>query len=69
LSKKQIALYKQLIDQIDEKLMVSEGIKRKGLILSSIMKFKQICNHPDQYLGREGYKAEHSGKFEKLREI
>ena len=69
LSKKQIALYKQLIEQIKEKLMESEGIERKGLILSSIMKFKQICNHPDQYLGREDYKPEHSGKFEQLREI
>jgi SNF2 family DNA or RNA helicase len=69
LSKKQIALYKQLIEQIKEKLTESEGIERKGLILSSIMKFKQICNHPDQYLGREEYKPEHSGKFEQLREI
>ena len=69
LSKKQIALYKQLISQIEEKLAASEGIERKGLILSSIMKFKQICNHPDQYLGREDFKPEHSGKFEQLKEI
>ena len=69
LSKKQIALYKQLIGQISEKLKEAEGIERKGLVLSSIMKFKQICNHPDQYLGREEYKPEHSGKFEQLREI
>ncbi len=69
LTKKQIALYKQLIGQIEEKLNKTEGIERKGLVLSSIMKFKQICNHPDQYLGREEYKAEQSGKFEKLREI
>jgi len=69
LSKKQIALYKQLIEQISEKLKEAEGIERKGLVLSSIMKFKQICNHPDQYLGREDYKPEHSGKFEQLREI
>jgi len=49
--------------------MESEGIERKGLVLASIMKFKQICNHPDQYLGREEFKAEHSGKFEQLRDI
>jgi len=69
LSKKQIALYKQLIEQISEKLKEVEGIERKGLVLASIMKFKQICNHPDQYLGREEYKPQHSGKFEQLREI
>lgn len=69
LSKKQVALYTQLIGQIEEKLEDAEGIERKGLVLSSIMKFKQICNHPDQYLGREEFKPEHSGKFEQLREI
>jgi len=47
LSKKQIALYKQLINQIEQKLIEAEGIERKGLVLSSIMKFKQICNHPN----------------------
>lgn len=69
LSKKQIVLYKQLIDQISEKLEETEGIQRKGLVLASIMKFKQICNHPDQYLGREEFKPDQSGKFEQLREI
>ncbi len=69
LSKKQTALYRQLLAQIAEKLETAEGIDRKGLVLASIMKFKQICNHPDHYLGREIFKPEHSGKFEQLREI
>lgn len=42
---------------------------RKGLVLASLMKFKQICNHPDQYLGLETYKKENSGKFETLEQI
>ncbi len=69
LTKKQVALYKQLIEQVAEKLEESQGIERKGLVLASIMKFKQICNHPDQYLAREDFKPEQSGKFEQLREI
>lgn len=69
LTKKQIILYKQLIEQVSEKLAESEGIERKGVVLASIMKFKQICNHPDQYLGRENFKPEQSGKFEQLRAI
>lgn len=69
LSQKQIALYRQLLRQIEEKLETAEGIERKGLVLASIMKFKQICNHPDHYLGREEFKPEYSGKFEQLREI
>jgi non-specific serine/threonine protein kinase len=69
LSQKQIALYRQLLGQIAGKLETAEGMERRGLVLASIMKFKQICNHPDHYLGREEFKPEHSGKFEQLREI
>jgi superfamily II DNA or RNA helicase len=69
LSNKQVALYKQLISQMEEKLVDAEGIGRKGLVLAAIMKFKQICNHPDQYIGREEFKPTQSGKFEQLREI
>ncbi|MFA5536283.1 MAG: DEAD/DEAH box helicase [Bacillota bacterium] len=69
LTDKQIALYRQLILQIEKKLEEVAGIERKGLILASIMKFKQICNHPDQYVGREQFKPEHSGKFQQLKEI
>ena len=71
LTKKQIGLYQKLVADIGRKLadMEEDGIERKGLILSSIMKFKQICNHPDQYLGREEFKETQSGKFERLREI
>jgi non-specific serine/threonine protein kinase len=69
LSKKQVALYHKLVRQIEEKLQDTEGIERKGLVLSSIMKFKQICNHPDQYLGREEYLPASSGKFEQIRDI
>lgn len=69
LTNKQIALYKQLIKQVEEKLLNAEGIERKGLVLSTIVKFKQICNHPDQYIGREEFKPSQSGKFEQLGEI
>lgn len=69
LSKKQVALYQKLVKSIETKLQDAEGIERKGLVLSSIMKFKQICNHPDQYLSREDYKSDHSGKFEQLKNI
>lgn len=70
LSKKQIVLYDNLVKEIKTILESEiEGIKRKGLILASLMKFKQICNHPDQYLGRNEYSEHNSGKFLRLREI
>ncbi len=69
LSKKQIGLYKKLVDELEQKLKSSEGIERKGLVLASLVKFKQICNHPDQYLGLDTYKKDSSGKFETLEDI
>jgi len=70
LTKKQAALYDSLVEDIKAKLEAAEeGIERKGLILSSIMKFKQICNHPDQYLGQALYSEDESGKYARLREI
>lgn len=70
LAKKQAALYNTLVEELKEKLEAAEeGIERKGLILSSILKLKQICNHPDQYLGQNLYDEKESGKYERLREI
>ncbi len=69
LSHKQVLLYKKLTDEIKETIAQTDGIQRKGLILASLMKFKQLCNHPDQYLGTDGYAEKESGKFARLREI
>ena len=69
LSKKQVVLYRNMIKELEKTIAESEGIQRKGLILSSLMKFKQLCNHPDQYLGTGEYEEKDSGKFTRLREI
>ncbi|WP_240839313.1 DEAD/DEAH box helicase [Acidaminobacter sp. JC074] len=69
LTKKQEVLYKKLLKDIESKIGEAEGINRRGLVLASIMKFKQICNHPDQYLGNTDYKPENSGKFMQLKDI
>ncbi|MCL1975949.1 MAG: DEAD/DEAH box helicase [Firmicutes bacterium] len=69
LTNKQALLYQGLIKELEQKLQSSEGIERKGVVLAAIIKFKQICNHPDQYLGQDDYKKGSSGKFAKLEEI
>jgi len=69
LTQKQQLLYQRLVDELVEAIESAEGIERKGLVLSSLMKFKQICNHPDQYLGTGAFDAKASGKFARLREI
>ena len=45
------------------------GIGRKGVVLSYLMRFKQICNHPSQWLGNAAWNAVDSGKFARLREL
>lgn len=70
LTKKQVILYNKLVGDLKDKLeSTEEGIERKGLVLASLTKFKQICNHPDQYLGQHLYAEEESGKYARLREI
>ncbi len=69
MTKKQTALYLKLVEDLKSTLAKTDGIQKKGIVLSSIIKFKQICNHPDQYLGQSEYKDTYSGKFERLRDI
>jgi hypothetical protein len=69
LSKKQAVLYRKLVQDLQRAVESAEGIQRKGLILSSLLKFKQICNHPDHYTGSGAFDETESGKFERMREI
>ncbi len=67
LSKKQAALYESAVADLEERLENSEGIARRGLILTTLMRLKQICNHPAQYLAGASYPPHESGKFDRLR--
>jgi len=69
LSKKQAALYEETVDQLIQTLKESDGIERKGVILGTLMRLKQICNHPSQWLSDGLWQESESGKFARLREI
>jgi non-specific serine/threonine protein kinase len=69
LSRKQAALYQEAVRELGERIAGASGIGRKGLILSFLMRFKQICNHPSQWLGDAGWAEADSGKLGRLREI
>jgi SNF2 family DNA or RNA helicase len=70
LTRKQAALYQAAVGELEESLKQSgDGIARRGLVLSSLMRLKQICNHPSQWLGDGAYDEDDSGKFARLREI
>jgi SNF2 family DNA or RNA helicase len=69
LSRKQAALYAETVADLKRALKEAEGIQRKGLVLSTLMRLKQICNHPSQWLGDDGWAEADSGKWARLREI
>lgn len=69
LTKQQTALYTKSVDELSRALKEVDGIKRRGLVLSFLLRFKQICNHPSQLLSDGQYDPEHSGKFDRLRSI
>lgn len=69
LSKKQVVLYHRIVQDMEHKIRSTEGIERQGLVLATITKLKQVCNHPDQYLGQSGYSLTESGKFALLKEL
>jgi len=69
LSRKQAALYEQTVSDLAEALEGAEGIQRRGIVLATLMRLKQICNHPSQWLKDDIWSEEDSGKFARLREI
>ncbi len=77
LSEEQATLYESVVQDAMQQLEQGEdleGIKRKGLVLSMLMKLKQVCNHPAQFLHQIGEgqlsdlekEANRSGKLARL---
>jgi non-specific serine/threonine protein kinase len=71
LTRAQAALYQRSVAELaaaleDEKVA---GIQRRGMVLAYLLRFKQICNHPSQWLGDGAYDPAESGKLSRLREL
>ena len=73
LTKEQAALYTAYVNDLTTQLEQAEGIGRRGLVLASLTKIKQICNHPAHFLGDGSpmLRGNHhrSGKVEELMQI
>jgi non-specific serine/threonine protein kinase len=69
LSRRQAALYQRSVDELARKIDEVDGIQRRGLILAYLTRFKQICNHPSQWIGDRSFAPEDSGKFNRLKDL
>jgi non-specific serine/threonine protein kinase len=69
LTKAQVKLYEQTVRRMRLALEQADGMARRGLVLQTLMRLKQICNHPSQLTGDGGYSPPDSGKFLRLGEL
>ena len=70
LTKEQASLYEVVVKDVEKQLQEATMIQRKGLILSTLMKLKQICNHPAQFLqDNSEFSTERSHKLSRLAEM
>ncbi|MDY0226437.1 MAG: DEAD/DEAH box helicase [Desulfomicrobium apsheronum] len=70
LSRDQIKHYELVVRAMERALdKDAEPMARRGLVLQSLMRLKQICNHPAQFTGQGDFAPDQSGKFMRLAEI
>jgi len=69
LTREQASLYESVVKDAEEAIESSEGIERKGLVLATLMKLKQVCNHPAQFLKDNSAIPGRSGKLARLGEM
>jgi non-specific serine/threonine protein kinase len=70
LARPQTTLYQRAVEDLAADLRTtSDGIKRRGVVLAYLMRFKQICNHPAHWLRDGAWQEADSGKLQRLREL
>lgn len=69
LTREQASLYAAVLQEAELALAEAEDIQRRGLVLATLTKLKQVCNHPAQFLGDGSRLAGRSGKLDRLTEI
>lgn len=69
LTKEQATLYQAVADEATEAIGSLSGMARRGLVLATLMKLKQVCNHPAQFLGDNSAVRGRSGKLARLTEM
>lgn len=69
LTPEQASLYKATVDEMTALIDEATGIRRKGLVLATMTKLKQVCNHPAHLLGDGSRLSGRSGKLAQLEQL
>ncbi|MDI1462870.1 DEAD/DEAH box helicase [Catellatospora sp. KI3] len=69
LTREQASLYQAVLDDMLRQVEHATGIDRRGLILATLTKLKQVCNHPAQLLKDGSRVAGRSGKVARVEEL
>jgi SNF2 family DNA or RNA helicase len=69
LTAEQATLYAAVVDEMLARIESTEGMERRGLILATLTKLKQVCNHPALLLQDGSYLEGRSGKLSRLEEM
>jgi len=69
LTREQAALYRAVVDDMLAKVEETDGMQRRGLVLATMTRLKQVCNHPAQLLRDGGSLSGRSGKLERVEQI
>jgi len=69
LTREQATLYEAIVQESLQEIESATGIQRKGAVLATLTKLKQVCNHPAQFLHDESSLAGRSGKLARLTEM
>jgi SNF2 family DNA or RNA helicase len=69
LTPEQASLYQATVEDMLDRISASSGMERRGLVLATMAKLKQVCNHPAHLLKDGSRLPGRSGKLERLEEI
>jgi len=70
LTREQAGLYQAIVDEFVEAVATRSGMERRGLVLATLTRLKQVCNHPAHFLREDDVgDPARSGKLDRFDEL
>ena len=70
LTREQAGLYQAIVDEFIEAVATRSGMERRGLVLATLTRLKQVCNHPAHFLREDTVgEAARSGKLDRFDDL